>query len=190
MRRRLALAMTATAAMLALAALAPSPQKTSLPVLDWAARSDAPRPPVAVLIEMGVKDAEPRAWNGRFAVRGAQVVHQEGYRFRPGDRLVGGAGWEASSHRGLRAPKGQGKLTTALEPNASVGVVLHLANVAEGATLRVESQAQAGKATVNLARVLAGQVQPLWGGTAVARLISTATPVAVGKTEDDFPAAA
>src|SRR5262249_28014237 len=30
---------------------------------------------------------------------------------------------------------------------------------------------------------------PLWNGTAVVRLVSTATPAVVGGTEDDFPAA-
>jgi hypothetical protein len=190
MKRRVALALAATVAMLTLAAISSSPRKTSLLVLDWAVQSDAPKPPVAVLIELGVKDVEPRAWNGRATVTGARVVHKEGYRFRPGDRLVGGDGWQASSHRGLRAPKGQAPLTSKLEPNASVGVVLHLADVGAGATLTVDVQGRAEKMSFPLAKVLAGSAQPLWGGEAVVRLITTATPIAVGPTEDDFPAAA
>jgi hypothetical protein len=190
MKRRLPLALAASAAMLALAALAVSRQQATTLDLDWAARSDAPKPPVAVLIEMGIKDAEPKAWNGRGVIQGARVVHQEGYRFRSGDRLAGGDGWQASSHRGLRAPKGQGPLASKLEPTASVGVVLHLADVVEGATLTIEVVGQPEKATVSLSQVLAGRKHAIFSGEAVVRLISTATQVAVGPTEDDFPTAA
>src|SRR5438270_388432 len=65
MKRRLPLGLAATAVMFVLAALASSRQQAGLLVLEWAARSDAPKPPTAVLIEMGVTDKEPRAWNGR-----------------------------------------------------------------------------------------------------------------------------
>jgi hypothetical protein len=176
--------------MLALAAYAASLQRSSLLVLDWAALADSPMPPIAVLLEMGVKDTEPKSWNGHAVVEGAKVVHKEGYRFRPGDRLVGRDRWEASSHRGLRAPKGQGPFISKLEANATVGVVFQLADVAEGATLTIEIAGEKGKMRIPLMKVLAGKQQEILGGAAVVRLISTATPVAVGPSEDDFPAAA
>src|SRR5205807_3490707 len=77
-----------------------------------------------------------------------------------------------------------------MEPLATTGVVLHLADVKDDATLTIEPKdAALGKQTVSLKAVLAGKAQPLWKGVGVVRLISTATPVEVGKTEDDFPAA-
>ena len=53
---------------------------------------------------------------------GAKVVGREGYRFREDDKLTEPDGWQASSHRPLRAaPKMPAAIT--LEPNATVGVV-------------------------------------------------------------------
>ena len=73
---------------------------------------------------------------------------------------------------------------------ATVGVVLHLADVKDDAELTVELKSkEQGKAAVPLKDVLAGKHVPILGGSGVVRLISTATPVAVAKTEDDFPAA-
>jgi hypothetical protein len=98
-------------------------------------------------------------------------------------------GWEASSHRPVRAPKGKPQITQ-LEPIASVGVVLHLGDVKDEAALTIELKDEAaGKVNVPLKEVLAGKAKVLWNGAAVVRLISTASPVATGKTEDDFPAA-
>src|SRR5262249_6719205 len=42
---------------------------------------------------------------------------------------------------------------------------------------------------VALKDVLAGKPHPIQEGRAVVRLVTTATPVTAGKTEDDFPAA-
>jgi len=123
-------------------------------------------------------------------VQGAKVVKREGYRFRTGDKLRKGNAWKASSRRAIRAPKGKPAITK-LEPIASVGVVFHLEDVKEDATLTVELKDQEGDApVVSLKEVLGGKAHTLWNGAAVVRLISTATPVETGKAEDDFPAAA
>src|SRR5262249_34747646 len=45
------------------------------------------------------------------------------------------------------------------------------------------------KATVALKDVLTGKPVPLWDGAARVRLVTTATRITEGKTEDDFPAA-
>src|SRR5947208_15359839 len=93
------------AALVAVAGL--SGQKESrLLLLDWASKNPAGRPPLAVLIEMGLRDTSPTPWSNRAVVTGARVVHREGYRFRQGDHLTAGAGWVASSHRALRVPPG------------------------------------------------------------------------------------
>ena len=47
MKRRIPLALAATAVMFVLAAIAASRQQAGLLVLEWAAHSDAPTPPVA-----------------------------------------------------------------------------------------------------------------------------------------------
>src|SRR5262245_19046614 len=73
-------------------------------LLDWAAKSSLDTPPVAVLIQMGVRDDAPSPWSGRARVQGARVVHREGYHFRDGDKLTEPDGWEASSRRPIRVP--------------------------------------------------------------------------------------
>ena len=107
-----------------------------------------------------------------------------------GDKLLDGNAWQASSHKGLRVPPKQPQITK-LEPIATVGIVLHLADVQGDATLTIEPKdANLAKATVPLKDVLAGKSQSLWNGGAVVRLISTATLINDARTEDDFPAAA
>src|SRR5262245_45037957 len=194
MKRRILLIVSATAAMIAIAALALQQRPSGLLVLEWAKKAPAENPPVAILVEMGLNDYKtfkPRDWSGRATIKGAGVVHREGYRFRPsiGDKLIGTDGWEASSHRGLRVPP-KNPAVSKLEPIATVGVVLHLADVTDTSELSLHLKDNPGPApSVRLKEVLTGKPQQVLNGDAVVRLVSTATPVAVGKTEDDFPAA-
>jgi hypothetical protein len=189
MKRRYILCLAALIAMITVAALAPK-KESKLLVLEWAGKSSMETPPVAVLIEMGLTDKDPTSWSNQATVTGAKVVHREGYRFRKGDKLVGKDGWEASSHRGLRVPPRSPQISK-MEPIATVGVVLHLADVTADATLTLNPKGkESKKAVVALKDVLAGKTASLWDGAAAVRLVSTATPLAVGKTEDDFPAAA
>ena len=116
---------------------------------------------------MGLKDETPTVWSSRATVAGAKVVHREGYRFRDGDKLTEPDGWEASSRHALKAPKGMPAVTRQ-EGIATVGVVLHLADVAADAVLTVEPpDKDKTKAEVPLKDVLAGKTVPL--GTAPPR---------------------
>jgi hypothetical protein len=188
--RRALLLLAVTAVMITVAVLA-APRKNSLLLLDWAGKSTTESSPVAVLIEMGLKDQTPTSWDSKAVVTGARVVRREGYRFRPKDKLVGDDAWEAGSHRGLRLPPRQPQ-AAAQERIATVGVVLYLSDVRADAQLTVDPRPDGPDkpAIVALKDVLAGHAQPLWGGEAVVRRLSTATPLTAGKTEDDFPAAA
>ena len=187
--KRCLLLVVAVAGMVGVAALAlqnPPP----LLVASWAGNAKAETSTVAVLIEMGVKDPNIRDWSGQASVTGAKVSHREGYRFQKGDKLLEGNAWQVSSHRAVRAPKGKPAVSK-IEPIASAGIVLHLRDVEENALLTIElNDKEVQKAEVPLTEVLSGRVHKLWNGTAVVRLVTTATPVAQGKTEDDFPAAA
>jgi hypothetical protein len=187
--RNIFLFVVAAAAMVAVAALSEK-KKPGLLLLEWANRGPKERPPAAVLIEMGMKDRTPSKWSGRAVVTGAKVVHREGYRFRPDDKLLDKDRWEASSHWGLRVPPRKPAIVR-MEGIAAIGVVLHLSDIKEDATLSLATAREgAEKAEVKLKDVLAGRAQELWSGKARVRLLSTATPLTSGKTEDDFPAAA
>jgi hypothetical protein len=187
--RSVVLVVVAVAAMVAVAALSEK-TKPGLLLLEWANRGAKERPPAAVLIEMGGKDRQPAKWPGRAVVNGAKVVNREGYRFRPDDKLSEPDRWEASSHWGLRVPA-RNPAVRVMEGVASVGVVLHLSDIQDDASLTITTAHEnAEKAEVKLKDVLAGHAQELWGGKARVRLITTATPLTSGKTEDDFPAAA
>ncbi len=187
--RSIILVVVAMAAMVAVAALSER-KKSTLLLLDWANRGTKERPPAAVLIEMGMKDKQPAKWSGRAIVTGAKVVQREGYRFRPDDRLSDLDRWEASSHWGLRVPP-RNPAVARMEGIATVGVVLHLEDFQDDARLTITTAHEgAEKTEVKLKDVLAGHAQELWGGKARVRLVTTATPLTSGKTEDDFPAAA
>lgn len=177
----------ALGAMLLVAALAEG-KKSRLLLLDWAARAKADRPPVALLIELGLKDQEPKPWPGQATVTGARVVHREGYRFRGDDKLVDPNGWSASTYR-TASPRARTAAVNRPNPPVSVGVILHLSDLQPDAALTLELKDQP-KEVVALKDILSGQNKLARGGTVSVRLVSTATPIAMDKTEDDFPAAA
>jgi hypothetical protein len=191
MTRRQALLLTALGIMAAVAALAmvkPADDRKPL-VLEWAAKASEATPPTAVLIEMGLKDDKAKPWSGKAVVSGARVVHREGYRFRPADELIDPDSWKASSHKPIRTPTGTPAAAT-LEPIAAVGVVLHLADVKSDAALTLTIADQdVSDLKIPLKDVLSGKPHKFKDGHAVVRLVTTATPVETGKTEDDFPAA-
>jgi hypothetical protein len=189
MKRSLALSLSAAATMIGLAALS-SQKVPRLLILEWANRGSHDVPPVAVLVEMGLKDLAPTPWSGQVAVTGGRVVHREGYRFRAGDRLMDPSGWEAWSHLPIRpSPRPRGQRPE--EGIASVGVVLHLADLQPDLSLTLDIKGKKSeRQAVSLEEVLAGQTRWLWNGAVVVRRISTALPVVTAKTEDDFPAAA
>src|SRR5262245_49617285 len=124
MTRRTLLLFTTLVVMLAIAALGSQQKKPTLLVLEWAAKAAPEQPPLAVLIELGIKDTEPTPGAGRATVTGAKVAHREGYRFRDGDKLTGTDAWQASSRRGLRVPARQPAVSR-MEGIATVGIVLH-----------------------------------------------------------------
>jgi hypothetical protein len=191
MKRRRPLIVVSLAVMIAVGLIAAQKAKPDgkLLLLDWAAKSSLDTPPTAVLIEMGVKDDAPAAWNGKATVTGAKVVHREGYRFRDGDMLIDPDSWEASSRRPIRVPPRNPAVarTEGIDP---VGVLLHLTEMKDDAELTVEMRSkEQGKDKVSLKEVLSGKPVPILDGRARVRLVTTATPVATGPTEDDFPAA-
>lgn len=191
MKRRAFLSLAVVSIMVVIVTLsAQKPKGGNLLLLEWANKGKHPTPPVAVLIELGKKDTEPRDWSGKATVSGAKVVHREGYRFRKDDALTEPNGWKAASRRGVAVPKGN-PLVARQEGIASIGVVLHLAEVEADAKLTVDPPAEVLEkpAVLALKDVLTGKPNSLWDGKAVVRLVSTATPIAKGKTEDDFPAA-
>src|SRR5262249_55722922 len=137
MKRRILLALAGLALVLLVMGLSTQQPRTLL-VLEWAGKAPPETAPTAGLIEMGVGDtklAKTRDWSGSVTATGAKIVHREGYRFRAmeGDKLLDGNAWQASSHKGLRVPPKQPQITK-LEPIATVGVVLHLADVQPDAT--------------------------------------------------------
>ncbi|HEY1376670.1 MAG TPA: hypothetical protein VGF55_07740, partial [Gemmataceae bacterium] len=189
MSRRPILLVASVGVVAAVATLASSSGGRGLAVLDRAAKAQLPAPPVALLIEFGAADKQPTPYPGRATVRGAAVVHREGYCFRDGDKLTGADAWEVSSHRPLRLPRAQPAVAIR-EGLMAAGVVLHLADVQPDAVLTIEPKGKEfDRATVPLADVLAGKRVPFAGGKAVVRRVSAAAPVVTAKTEDDFPAA-
>src|SRR5262249_9066220 len=127
MKRRILLLLTITGIVITVAAVAAQKQPGYL-FLERAAKFQGTNPPVAVLVEMGLKDESPTDWSNRATITGAKVANREGYRFRDDkdkpDKLTDG-GWQASSHRGIRLPQGMPAVARQ-EPIATVGVIFHL----------------------------------------------------------------
>jgi hypothetical protein len=181
--------------MVAVSALAlQQPGAGTHPVLDRVKKSTKTPERVALVLEMGLKDNEPRDWSGDAEITGAKVVVREGYRFRKGDQLQGNAGWSAKSHRPLRGATGPkigvpAPVVNKMEPIATVGITWQLENVAADAKVSLRL-ASGEKAEVKIADLLAGKSSSLWNGQAELRRVSAAEGVALGSTEDDMPSAA
>jgi hypothetical protein len=159
-------------------------KKADLLVFEWARKAPAHPVPVAILIELGLKDAQAGDWSGQAQVSGAKVLRRETYRFRPGDKLVGQDGWEAKTRKvGAR----NRRATTRPQ---SLGVVLYLTDLKPEASLAIQIPGKPLQAKVPLQAVLAGQPRNLWTGRARVRQVSSDREVVSTKTEDDFPAAA
>jgi hypothetical protein len=189
-RRKLFLSLAVLSAMIAIAALAQKKEKTVSPLpLQWAHQAQLEKPAVALLVEMGLKDTAPVKYQGQALVQGARVVHREGYRFRPEDKLQGTDSWAVSSHRPIRMP-GRNPVLARLLGIETVGVVIHLQDVTKEASLTLTRSGEEQKETIPLQKVLAGTPHPFWKGAGQVRLITTTTRLSRGKTEDDFPAAA
>ncbi len=193
MARRTLLMIVAVGAMIGIVALAPSKDQPKLLILEWSSKAKPETPPLAILIEMGLKDTEPADWSGRATAQGAKVVHREGYRFRKGDELKDPDAWEAKSHRPIRVPPRNQPAVVKAEGIAGVGVVLHLTDVQPDATLKLEA-GRGGvtpplRAEVSLKAVQSGKPQTIFDGSGVVRRVTAAAPLTNGKTEDDFPAA-
>lgn len=189
MRNRTPLFLT-VAGIMAAAVVLGARSTGDLPSREWARKASGQVPATAILLEFGLDDEKPTPWSGRAKVSGARVVHREGYRFHEKDRLVELDAWTISSHRPFRLPKGQPALT-ALEGLATVGVVLHLAELTPDAVLAVHADKEERPAAeIPLKQLLAGKEHKFWNGRARARLLTTARPLAMDKTEDDAPTAA
>src|SRR5205085_3047140 len=122
MSRRSLLFLAILAGVLTIGAMSGQKPKQNLLVLDWAAKSSLPTPPVAILLEMGLKDESATDYSGSATVTGAKVVHREGYRFREDDKLIEPNSWKAGSHRPLRLPPRM-VVRAVNEQLANVGVV-------------------------------------------------------------------
>jgi hypothetical protein len=186
MLRRSALLLACVGVVLTLAVLG-AQKKPGLLLLDWAAQANPEATPVALLLEMGLKDENATPWPGKATVSGAKVVRREGYRFRDGDQLVEPDSWKATSRRPINVAGMPARAR--MVKVASVGVVFHLAELQEGATLNIEAGDNL-KAEVAVKEVLNGHAKELWEGKALVRRLATATPLVTAKTDDDFPAAA
>jgi hypothetical protein len=188
-RRKVFLLLAAVTTMIALAAVSAQKKPDKLLLLEWASKGDSAKPPVSLLVEVGLKDDKPTAHAHRASLTGAKVIHREGYRFREGDKLTDPDGWEVSTHNALRAPRGQPAVVR-MEGIATIGVVLHLSDLTDDAALTIQPREKDEKTTVALKDVLSGQTKTLFDGTVSVRRITTTTALTTGKTEDDFPAAA
>ena len=136
--KRCLIAVLAALTMLSVALLAPPRKEGKLLILDWAKKAKGETPPAAVLLEFGLTDKEPADWSGDVAVTGAKVVHREGYRFRKTDKLNENA-FEASSHRAIKVPPRRPQVSK-MEKIATVGVVLHLADIKPDAALTLAEE--------------------------------------------------
>jgi hypothetical protein len=190
MRQRNRLLVVAAVVSMTAVAVLFGQKKAPLLVLDWSQRAGGEVLPASVLIEFGLKDKVPTDHSGHVTLSAAGLVSSEGYRFRTGDRLLKADNWEVSSHTPIRLPPRRPDLAKS-EGVATVGVVLHLTQVRPNAELSiVPNNLDMKPQVVRLEDVLAGKPQPLWGGNAVVRRVSSASRVSDTGTEDDFPAAA
>ncbi|MDB6137832.1 MAG: hypothetical protein JWO94_904 [Verrucomicrobiaceae bacterium] len=150
-----------------------------------------------VLLQLGLGDKEPMAWDGSVKVTAGKLVDVSGWRFERQDHLVGRDGWQAGTRPTAvqgRAnnPKKLGMAKRAqqnLGPIAENGVFVRLQGVTDESVVEVTTQQ--GNFSFKIGDVKYGDPLELLDGRAAAT--RTAVPgrqLSAERTEDDYPAIA
>jgi len=169
-----------------LSAVSWKPAGSALPILTWTQQADAEREPAAreraILIELGIKDAEPLDWSGRYELVHCQLVQKLSYSFRGKlDRWLDENRFQVQSYRLAKWFDKDHK------PVLPVGLVLQ---VLPGTDARIKFETVRGKFEVPVNDLKVGDAREFLDGQVRVALVTHSTEIASTDTEDDFPAAA
>lgn len=147
------------------------------------------------LLQLGLGDKEPTAWDGSLKVSEGKVTDLRGYRFERQDKLVGKNGWQA----GTRAEALQGRANNPkklgmakraqqnLGPIKENGVFVRLTGVKDDSVVEVETKQ--GNFSFKVGEVKYGDsLDQLDGRAAVSRTAVPGRLMSPERTEDDYPA--
>ena len=137
---------------------------------------------LTLMIQFGLRDEQPRQWNGKLTVRGARIIRVRPWHFGADMTLSSETNtWTCSSWQGPRANAGSHTAHLPAIPRTSVrpGIQVDLTAPDVGSASLAVTTTQ-GDFSVRLSRLLAeGTVFLLDGGVSVSRALSS-FPVAVG----------
>ena len=148
-----------------------------------------------LLIQLGLGDKEPTAWDGSLKVSAGRVTEITGWRFERQDHVVGKDGWQAGTRPQAvqgRAnnPKKLGMAKQAkqnLGPISENGVFVRLQGLTNESVVEVTTKQ--GNFSFKPADVKYGEPTELMEGrAAVSRTAVTSRPLSTERTEDDYPA--
>ncbi|HUQ91734.1 MAG TPA: DUF3604 domain-containing protein [Bryobacteraceae bacterium] len=140
----------------------------------------------SVRIELGVRDMQPRSWNGSVSARAGEVVNVRNWHPRPGDTLAGST-WQLQSRRGinftLRAWEIE-QLTAPVPYVNTAGVIIGVSGHA-GTELAIETAN--GNFVVRPFELAPGTPLRVLDGNVIAERVSSSETVSSVESDNDVP---
>lgn len=142
---------------------------------------------VAVLIEFGLKDREPRSWSGSASVRSGRILTVRNWRPRPGDSVSGNR-WTLATRKGvnfaLRAWEAE-RLTDPVAYLNTPGIVI---DVSGNDATEVAIQTANGNFSFKPFALEAGPSSAFLDGAVLVRRTTPAARLSATQSDSDFPA--
>ncbi len=155
--------------------------------------------PVGLRIRFGVGDRQTLPWDGSIEVSEGTIQSLEGWRFQQTDAVIDNHSWKAQTRRGAaRRTNNPNRQAARANANANGnqnqapvmdnGIVVSISATSPQA--RVSIKTQQGDFDFALSELEFGAVKTALGKRVEIERTASTTPIAITKTDDDFPAMA
>ena len=142
---------------------------------------------VSFRIRFGVRDTEPKPWDGSLTVSGGEALRIRDWRPRPGDRIDGARAWSLSSRRGLNFDRRSWEedVPTGVVPYInSPGVIVDV-KTTPGTSIKVETQQ--GNFVLTPRILAAGKALRVLDGNVLVDRVASADNISSPDYQDDYP---
>jgi hypothetical protein len=140
----------------------------------------------SIRVQLGVNDSHPRAWEGKLAVTGGEIVALRHWRPRPGDTIDGATSFKLATRQGVMFQKRpwEPPFPDVQQPYLNVpGLIV---DVKGGASTRLRFATNNGNFEIAPLALRPGVPQPLLGGAILADRVAHAQTLSANAGQADF----
>ncbi|MGH9674900.1 MAG: TolB family protein, partial [Bryobacteraceae bacterium] len=140
----------------------------------------------SIRVQLGVTDAEPRAWDGAVTATAGDVVRVRNWHPRPGDEVDGKAKWKLATRRGINFAMRGWDVPRLYPPAAYMLIPGVVADVKGHAGTRVRIETAQGAFEVSPFTMEAGVIQQFLGGAVLVDRVPVAQELSPESEDSDF----